>query len=166
MNSDERWKKTQEVIPNLHIGTKFAAVDIDQLKEKKIVAIINCIADSIYKHVYIKEDDYLILNLKDNEEDDLLKELTLAYNFLDKYLTEDKVVLVHCVSGISRSASIIIYYLMKKHKLRYKEAMKLLRSKRSCIMPNVYYHGILKALEIELFSELFNEKSLKLLTIS
>lgn len=44
-------------------------------------------------------------------------------------------VLVHCVSGVSRSAAIVIAFLMLKRRMSFKEAIKSVREKR-CICPN------------------------------
>jgi protein-tyrosine phosphatase len=59
-------------------------------------------------------------------------------------------VLVHCYAGVSRSASIVIAYFMHKHKLSLLDAMKLVKSKRSCISPNVGFLLQLKEFEKEL----------------
>jgi hypothetical protein len=59
-------------------------------------------------------------------------------------------VLVHCYAGVSRSASIVIAYLMHKHKISLLDAMKLVKSKRSCISPNVGFLLQLKDFEKEL----------------
>jgi hypothetical protein len=45
-------------------------------------------------------------------------------------------VLVHCFKGVSRSASIIIAYIMRERKILYKEAMPIVKSARRCIWPN------------------------------
>nr|XP_018629364.1 dual specificity protein phosphatase 1-like isoform X3 [Nicotiana tomentosiformis] len=45
-------------------------------------------------------------------------------------------VLVHCFAGKSRSATIVIAYLMKKHGMSLSEAFQLVKSKRPVISPN------------------------------
>ena len=44
--------------------------------------------------------------------------------------------LVHCYAGISRSATIVISYLMKEHGMSLQAATQLTRSKRWFINPN------------------------------
>lgn len=55
---------------------------------------------------------------------------------------------VHCYAGISRSASFVIYYLIKFHKMKFDEAFKYVREKRVCIQPNPSFVEQLKYLEI------------------
>lgn len=65
--------------------------------------------------------------------------------------TPDKV-LVHCVMGRSRSATLVLAYLMMKHSLSVVDAIEHVRQHR-CILPN---HGFLKqlrALDIALQEE-------------
>lgn len=45
-------------------------------------------------------------------------------------------VLVHCHAGVSRSATIVIAYLMAKYNMFANEAIDFLKSKRECIQPN------------------------------
>jgi protein-tyrosine phosphatase len=45
-------------------------------------------------------------------------------------------VLVHCFKGISRSASVVIAYVMRDMKLSYHEDTKIVKQGRSCIWPN------------------------------
>jgi protein-tyrosine phosphatase len=56
---------------------------------------------------------------------------------------------VHCHAGISRSASVIILYLIKYHKYKFREAFKFVRNKRICIQPNPGFVKQLKILEKE-----------------
>lgn len=61
-------------------------------------------------------------------------------------------VLVHCVMGRSRSATLVLAYLMMKHSLSVVDAIEQVRQRR-CILPN---HGFLKqlrALDITLQEE-------------
>ena len=44
--------------------------------------------------------------------------------------------MIHCRHGVSRSASIVIGYLIKFKKLKYEDAFNFVKSKRNCINPN------------------------------
>jgi len=55
---------------------------------------------------------------------------------IDSYINEGKQVLVNCYAGVSRSATIIIGYLMYKNKMNVQEALTFVRQKRPIINPN------------------------------
>ncbi|KAI3363142.1 hypothetical protein L3Q82_011797 [Scortum barcoo] len=66
-------------------------------------------------------------------------------------------VLVHCVMGRSRSATLVLAYVMMKHSLSVVDAIEHVRQRR-CILPN---HGFLKqlrALDITLQEERLRQK--------
>jgi hypothetical protein len=54
---------------------------------------------------------------------------------------------IHCHAGISRSASLVIYYLIKYHNMSFDKAFKYVRDKRLCIQPNQSFVEQLKFLE-------------------
>jgi len=45
-------------------------------------------------------------------------------------------VLVHCAAGVSRSASVLCYYLMTKYGWSYSQAVAFLQARRSIVSPN------------------------------
>ncbi len=45
-------------------------------------------------------------------------------------------VLVHCQAGVSRSASVVIAFLIKKFKVDFSEALNFVQSKRKVVNPN------------------------------
>jgi len=59
-------------------------------------------------------------------------------------------VLIHCHAGISRSATIILAYLMINEKLSLGEAFKYVQSKRKIISPNLNFMGQLMILNREM----------------
>jgi protein-tyrosine phosphatase len=56
--------------------------------------------------------------------------------FIKDAITEGGKVFVHCYAGVSRSATIVIAYLMKEHCLSFSAAYKFVKGKRSFINPN------------------------------
>jgi dual specificity phosphatase 12 len=67
-----------------------------------------------------------------------------ATDYIRKSIQEGKNVLVHCFAGVSRSASIVIAYLMRFHKMDYNVAYNYVKSKRPWINPNYGFQGQLR----------------------
>lgn len=66
-------------------------------------------------------------------------------SLLHKTLSEDKRVLIHCIAGMSRSATAVLYYMVKYYLQRQDNetnedillrAIKVLKNDRQCIFPN------------------------------
>ncbi|CAF1527591.1 unnamed protein product [Rotaria magnacalcarata] len=70
---------------------------------------------------------------------------------IDQHLRQGKKTLVHCYVGRSRSASIILAYLMKYRQMSLREAFYYLRSRRPIIGPNFGFIKQLVAFEKSLF---------------
>jgi protein-tyrosine phosphatase len=62
--------------------------------------------------------------------------IELAYHFINHAVEQGEKVLVHCMAGRSRSVSVVMYYLMRKHNIDSKEAYLLIRAKRQQASPN------------------------------
>ena len=92
------------------------------------------------------EIKYLKLDLKDVSEEDLSEHFDKAYTFL----AEPGATLVHCRSGISRSASMVISYLIKHYKLSAVDAFYYVKKKRPSVLPNLGFQKQLKAYQTEL----------------
>lgn len=64
---------------------------------------------------YNKEEvpDYLYLPIDDDETECIYQYFEKVFQFIEKNVYRTNI-LVHCLSGISRSAALIIAYLLKK----------------------------------------------------
>ncbi|MEM3062827.1 MAG: dual specificity protein phosphatase [Nitrososphaerota archaeon] len=71
--------------------------------------------------------------------------IEIGYHFINMAVESKKNVLVHCIAGVSRSASLVIYFLMKKFHLDFEKALALVREKRSIINPNESFKFQLKS---------------------
>lgn len=56
----------------------------------------------------------------------------------------DKNILIHCNEGRSRSASVIIFYLMTKHKLSFDQSWDYIKTIKSDIRPNDGFEQVLR----------------------
>jgi len=63
--------------------------------------------------------------LRDEAEDRVSTHFKEVFEFMEEILADDseQVVLVHCAMGKSRSASMVIMFLMKKFKWNYHKVM-------------------------------------------
>ena len=73
---------------------------------------------------------------------------------------EDKI-LVHCVAGSSRSATIVIAYIMWSKKMTYSKAFNFVKNKRSIIYPNTGFIEQLKLFEKELIKNDYDIDKIK-----
>ncbi|KMZ62737.1 hypothetical protein ZOSMA_44G01400 [Zostera marina] len=68
-------------------------------------------------------------------------------DFIEQAKDSGGSVLVHCFAGISRSATIVVSYLMKKHQISALQAIDLVRRKRPKVSPNSGFFMQLKNFE-------------------
>lgn len=132
-----------EVLPYLFIGDKQSVVNKDELDKLAITKIIVCgkglrIPEKMHDGI-----DYLFLEIDDSLEQNLSFSIKLANNFIGNC---NKNVLVHCYSGISRSASIVISHLMKMSNTTYGDAYLYLKQKSSRIQPNSNFEKQLRSI--------------------
>lgn len=96
-------------------------------------AVLNC-AKEVPKSPYATT--YMHLPLNDVDDEKITPYFELANNFIDDQLIKGIRVLVHCHAGISRSASIVIGYLINRRGMTFSNAYAYVKTKRKIIDPN------------------------------
>ena len=137
---------SHEIIDGLWLGNIAAAEDVIDLKKKgikKILTVMNQDGPN-----YKSEDGFIHKKIAiiDLSNQNIIKYFGECLNFING---EEKV-LVHCMAGASRSATIVVAYLMWKEKMKYKDAMDFVKQKRFIIYPNFGFRDQLKKFEEEL----------------
>jgi hypothetical protein len=116
------------IIDNIYLGSAFNAASYYTLINLQIKKIINVTQEIT---PYFNNDfEYKIYKLYDNNHDDISTYLEDSYTYINN--TTDNV-LVHCYMGSSRSATIVIYYLMKKYNMTLEESIKFVKEKRNIV---------------------------------
>jgi hypothetical protein len=59
-----------------------------------------------------------------------------CFTFIDEQIERGVNIYIHCAMGISRSASIVIGYIMKKNNMSFNDAYKFVKDRRPQVDPN------------------------------
>ena len=80
--------------------------------------------------------DYMTISIEDSRNEDIYQFFENTYKYIDKAISDKAPIFVHCQAGISRSASVVIAYFIKKYKWTYLEALSFVSENRDFINPN------------------------------
>ncbi|KAM5569281.1 dual specificity protein phosphatase 1-like [Rosa sericea] len=128
----------------LFLGSIGAAHNKDELKKLNITHILT-VAGSLAP-AYPNEFVYKVLNVVDKESTDLKQHFDECFNYIEEGKRSGGV-LVHCFVGKSRSVTIVLAYLMKKHGMSLSEALEHVRSRRPQASPNAGFMSQLQDFE-------------------
>ena len=139
------YSKPTQIINNLYLGSSFNAYDLELLKNYNIKVILNITHE--INNFYQSELDlnYYKFPIFDNNLDDISNILNITFDIIHRHLNKNESILVHCYMGASRSASVIIYYLMKKYYLSYVQALNFVTDKRPIVNLSEKFDSILKS---------------------
>lgn len=131
---------TSKIIDGLYLAS-YRAVTIPNFKLYNITHLINITEEFDDKQVMgiIKPENYYRINVEDNVNTDIYPYFRSTYKFIDNAILSGGNVLIHCRMGISRSATLVIAYLMKKFNLTRNAAFSIVSVKRPIVNPNVRF---------------------------
>ena len=138
-NIDALFKDCNYIIDNIFLGSSFNASNDKLLSDLKIRRIVNISYDIPNYHKHI---DYFYLKMKDDGIDEFKKED--LDNIIDFIKRDNENVLIHCMMGRSRSATVVLYYLIKIHNMRLDDGLNYLISKRYVVNPSIKFINNLK----------------------
>ena len=108
-----------EIVPHLFISNWYASNDINFIQNKNIRAVITL--ENTYKPQYILDYyknnniDFMDIGINDDPKENIYQYFDSTFEFINNHIRRGENVLVHCAAGISRSASIIIHYIIRKY---------------------------------------------------
>jgi atypical dual specificity phosphatase len=139
---------TEIILNKLYLGDMFDANDADTIKNRNISCIL-CVAERLK----IMNTNPCVKVYKYELSDDSNCNISLYFEEIGEIINRENIVLVNCVAGISRSATIVISYIMKYYNLDLKTAFILVRKKRDRICPNKKFMECLLDYELSLFGK-------------
>ncbi|KAK6741823.1 hypothetical protein RB195_009599 [Necator americanus] len=124
-----------EIIPNLYLGSLRDATDVDQLKKHRIQYIVS-VHDLTAHHPAHENLKVLKIQLSDCSSADISSHFATTNQFIHNARLKQAAVLVHCLAGVSRSATVVVAYLMTLCDMSFFNALTFLSKKRPVINPN------------------------------
>eukprot|EP00026_Physarum_polycephalum_P007638 Phypoly_transcript_07703.p1 GENE.Phypoly_transcript_07703~~Phypoly_transcript_07703.p1 ORF type:complete len:369 (+),score=52.75 Phypoly_transcript_07703:408-1514(+) len=131
------------VLDGFFIGDYATATNLASLKNSKITHILT-VMNSLEPPPFPLEFVYKKFHVRDDEDEDLVAIFSQCHEFIETGRKESGV-LVHCAAGISRSATVVLSYLMKTRKSNFDCELEYLRSVRPIVDPNP---GFVKQLKL------------------
>ncbi|NWW49810.1 STYX protein, partial [Pedionomus torquatus] len=171
-------REMQEILPGLFLGPYSSAMKSKlPILQKHGITHVICIRQNIEAN-FIKPNfqqlfRYLVLDIADNPVENIIRFFpmviyTSIIGFVDNFFSFSGKVLVHGNAGISRSAALVIAYIMETFGVKYRDAFTYVQERRFCINPNAgFVHQLqeyeaiyLAKLTIQMMSPLQLERSL------
>jgi len=123
-----------EIIPGVFLGSYASAKDKDWLDQNQITHILT-IASGL-SPAFPDNYTYKNVSIRDHPYENILVHFDSSAKFISNAIRKNGRVLVHCQAGVSRSASVIIAYLMKTKNMVLDDAWDYVSERRSIIAPN------------------------------
>jgi hypothetical protein len=144
------------VLPGLFIGSISHASEKSVLRNVGITSIVNSTKN--IKNYFPDDFSYVKLNIEDDERTCLQASIIQAHKFMQSAFAKGGCVLVHCHQGKSRSASIVLSWMMRICAKSAIECLQRLQSVRSIVAPNPCFLRQLAVFDILGYENYFKNK--------
>ncbi len=130
-------------LPTVFISDLEGATSEVQLRRNHIDVVISVLCPEEPPILHVPGVEYHRFSVRDGEGDivQIARDVSALFDAVPT-----RQFLVHCHAGISRSASVVIYYVMKRFCLSYGRAKRLVKASRRIIQPSRHYAKQLQAL--------------------
>jgi len=125
-------------IDHVYFGGEGVAKNKAILDANNITHVVNCVCLEV-QNVFDRELKYLGLFLQDSGWEDILAVLYDVFDFIQEAKESQGNVFVHCSQGVSRSAALVIAYVMWRKKQGFDVTREQLKTQRGVVDPNVNF---------------------------
>jgi len=131
------------IVPGVYLG---GFLSLEACKRLDIECVLSVVDTNSYEQIktevigsLLKEKpsmDLHQIDVEDRPAANLLEHLDDAVAYIEKAVQANKSVLVHCMAGVSRSATCVAAYIVKNLGLPPTDAIAKVKEGRSCANPN------------------------------
>ena len=138
----------------LYLGNAIHSGNAKILQDLHITHIINVsrLMANVFEHKHAVAIVYYRIPIGDTAKAKIEDHFETSFQYIERVLSDDSCrILVHCQHGISRSASIVIAYLIKKHTWTYAHSLAFVKKRRRSATPNKSFAKKLALWETDVF---------------
>jgi len=135
-----------QISEHLYLGDRYAAYNKSWLLANNVTHIVNmaavtcqCYFPGVFK--------YLSISILDTVSQDISQFFSACTKYINKAIASGGRVLVHCEAGRSRSATIVLQYMVTEYDMTLKAAYKRVKRARPIVMPNITFFSQLRKFE-------------------
>lgn len=151
--SDPNPNEMHEMFPRIYISDLKTALSESVLNRHGITHIISAVIGTEGQHVGNRKCVYF--PLMDNTSEDISSHFDKTNQYISDTLSSDpnNKILIHCMVGASRSATLIASYICYKTNFKVSDILKYMKSKRKIVSPNPNFVRQLEEYEKSLCGE-------------
>jgi len=139
-----------QILPNLYLGGWEAVLDSRSLHEHGIRSLVCCMRELEFPDSkFLPDVEYHRVDVEDMGREPIELFFPEATEFIHNQLLQERPVLIHCKAGVSRSASVLLAYLMEYCGHSLYDAFVLTLRHRPTITPNPGFMETLRDYEKE-----------------
>lgn len=142
--------QASEILPRLYLSDMYTATNPITMSRLGITHVVSVVNNPWYK--YPSHMRHLCLPVQDHPTSNIVGYLDACIAWMKRALDEDEnaKVMVHCMWGMSRSASVVIGYMMATQGMSLLRSFIHVKGKRRVVKPNRGFLGQLKYYERKL----------------
>lgn len=135
---------------NIYLGNAYNARDYYWLKKNNIGMIVNCTVEISDYFNNESEFEYYRIPVLDINGENIKDHIDNVLKAIDEFKVKNKGnILIHCFMGSSRSAAIVISYLIYRKNMKLSTAIESITNKRPIVNLNIDFYKQLLSWELE-----------------
>jgi len=146
------------IIDNIYLGNGYNASNYSVVRDYNIKYIVNVTKEipNYYEYNIVSINNtscapsnldikYFNIPILDNDEGHISVNISNVLNFIEEAQSKnDGNILIHCYMGSSRSASVVLAYLIYKYNFTLNNALKYIKKKRDIVNININFINDIK----------------------
>uniref|UniRef100_A0A5S6QDX0 Protein-tyrosine-phosphatase n=1 Tax=Trichuris muris TaxID=70415 RepID=A0A5S6QDX0_TRIMR len=123
-----------QIKPYLYLSSEYAAANLELLLQRGITHIVNAATavDNYFPNLFT----YKRIQISDLPTENIKQYFGECNDFINEARYANGKCLVHCNAGVSRSATIVMAYLIKYECMSVEHALSYVQERRSIVSPN------------------------------